>query len=256
MIDPGYAVAAECAEREQEDEPLARQKVRSRTKKASRSAWVNSGRRRARRKKLEQLQKAERVININRMIRALSDIVAAEKPDYARLGPLALGASSRRNSTRTRTSRNSSTKTNPRLKDLTSGGTLRSAAASVVMSIAREIRNESLKKNDQEVIAMLKTMRGESYETVKRICENWMKRRRLGTAFADVRPFEREFMRYYWGALAMVESRQVEGAMVEFKDALDGLGASRRMTRPGRGTGSGRPARSARENWKARSTRI
>jgi hypothetical protein len=67
---------------------------------------------------------------------------------------------------------------------------------------------------------MLKTVRGESYEMVKQIARELDEAAQAQRRFADVRPFELEFMRYYWGALAMVESRQVEGAIVRFKDAL------------------------------------
>ena len=169
-------------------------------------------------KLLVQRQKIERVFNINRMIRALSDIVAAsgeyeqlalwrweELEKELRRDPyfVKLLDDHKRQLTEL-TGRNSQVNRGP-----------------IVMAIAREIRNDSLKKNDQEVIAMLKSMRGESYRTVSRLAQKLDEGAREKKSFAEVRPYHREFLRYYWGALAMVESRPVELAMVEFKYALD-----------------------------------
>jgi len=166
----------------------------------------------------EKLQKAERVININRMIRALSDIAAAERPEYLTLAHWRWDGL-KQELIKDPFLRKLLDKYDTTLKDLTTGNS-QIARGVHVMRIAREIRNESLKKNDQEVIAMLKSVRAESYEMVRRIARELDEAAEARRPFAEVRPFQLEFMRYYWGSLAMVESPPVEGAMVRFKEAL------------------------------------
>jgi hypothetical protein len=167
---------------------------------------------------LEQQVKAERVVNINRMIRSLSDVVAASG-DYGTLARWRWEELDRE------LRRDPVLKVflaghDEKLKKLLTAKTPRERGP-VALEIARGIRNRSLAVGDREVISSMEAVREESYRAVERVVGALEQAARTGKTFDEVRAFRGEFWRFYWGALAMVEGPEVEGAMVGFGKALD-----------------------------------
>lgn len=171
------------------------------------------------RNEVQQKENAARVTNINRMIRALTDIVVADKGEYDTLAKWQWEDLKQQ------------LQTDPFLRDFLKkheqelnrlmnekGIQKRGPEA---LAIAHAVRNWSIEANDKEVIAMMKSVREVVYRTADRVVNEIADAARKGRKFNDVAAYRREFWRLYWGALGMVESEAVESAMVEFGKSLD-----------------------------------
>lgn len=174
--------------------------------------------------KLEQKQKAAQVASIARMIRALSDIVVADKEDYEELAKWRweqlLASLDKEDEIRKVLD---SKETQRDLEDLKAEGN-RAKQGRAALNIAHAVRNQSLAKDDKTINAMMLTIRKDTYETAKMVIEKlvkeydeaWNTMKELDRESA----YEREFWRLYWGPLGMVESNRVEWAMIKFGNAL------------------------------------
>lgn len=101
-----------------------------------------------------------------------------------------------------------------RVKGLKNRGT-------IALDIAHDLRDRSLAAKGQETEAMMKSVRALTFRTADRVVVEIVSKAKDGKTYADVAAYWREFWRLYWGAVGMVEGPEVERAMVRFGTALD-----------------------------------
>jgi hypothetical protein len=172
--------------------------------------------------KYDQPALIKRFTDINRLVRALSDIVVAEG-DYDRLAQwrwedlkAQLGAEDVPDSFLEEFLREQDSQIARLMK--AEGMKERGPIA---LDIAHDLRDRSLAMKSRETEAMLKSVRALTYRTADRVVTVIVAKASEGKTYAEVGAYWREFWRLYWGALGMVESREVEAAMIRFGKALD-----------------------------------
>ena len=173
-------------------------------------------------KNLEDTQKVinKRVTNINRMMRALSEIVVAVDDDEFELTKWRWEEMSKevQEDDEELTAFLRAEESN--INGLLAGATVDERGPKA-LAIAHALRNYCVKQNDERYMSMLASVRDVTFSTVTKVTQQLVDvASGSRNMVKDLSTYEREFWRLYWGPLGMVEGREVESAMYQFGEEL------------------------------------